>query len=218
MVCGVIPNGNNFLHYGYLGEMITGPFVAYGLDSTDKEYLKKNHNSFLHRSTDVTERNLKEIFHEILNQNEYVHQKTNDLHLGSVVTQLNDMKVVDSTADGVLVKKSVRKCIDLGGDVRITFLSMSYFNNFEFKEEFHNFFDLIYFNFTYLKHINGEIIKKIAKEKSLLYVENQRFVLHFRDKELESYKDEVKTKIDGLQCKNIEFNATKDVYFKFLLK
>lgn len=83
LVCGVISNGNKFAHYGFLGEMDTGPYVSYGLDCDDATFLKESNGKKVHRSTDVTERNLKQIFYEIQNKEDYVHTKINDFALGT---------------------------------------------------------------------------------------------------------------------------------------
>lgn len=200
-----------------MGDIITGPFVAYGLDCRDKEMLKTTNNVHLQRSTDVTEWNLKEIFHEIHNSKEYINQKINELNLGCLTTDLNDLKVIDSSVEGDYLKnKHLKKCIDLP-DVRIFFLSLNYLSTFDYKKEYHNFFDMIYFNFNYLKYIDPNIISRIAKPSSLLYIENQIFVLHFRDRDLEAYKVELQAKIDSLRYKKLKFDATKDHYFKLLL-
>lgn len=217
MVCGVVPNGNEFLHYGYMGDIVTGPFVAYGLDCKDKNMLKSANNMRLQRSTDVTECNLREIFHEIQTRSEYKHKKMNDLNLGILVTDMNDLKVVDSSADGEPVAKAVnKKCIDLP-NVKLIFLTINYLSAFEYKEQYHNFFHLIYFNFNYLKYIDRRILAKIAKPHSLLYIENQLFVLNKREKDLEKYKIEVMTKIEGLRYSELRFDPINDQYFKLLI-
>ncbi|KAI4460626.1 dynein assembly factor 3 axonemal [Holotrichia oblita] len=216
MVCGVVPNGNDFLHYGYMGDIMTGPFVAYGLDCKDKSMLRSTNNTCLQRSTDITECNLREIFHEIQTRTEYKHKKMNDLNLGALVTNMNDLKVVDSSADGEPQTKTVKKCIDLP-NVKLIFLTINYLSAFEYKEQYHNFFHLIYFNFNYLKYIDWRILAKIAKPHSLLYIENQLFVLSNREKELEKYKMDVMTKLDGLIYSELKFDPVNDQYFKLLI-
>lgn len=49
LVCAVVPNGESFAHYGYLGDMQTGPFVAYGLDCEDKAFTKRTHGQNTYR-------------------------------------------------------------------------------------------------------------------------------------------------------------------------
>lgn len=53
LVCGVLPNGDSFAHYGYLGDMDTGPFVTFGLECEDSTYLKSSNgqNSFRFQTT-----------------------------------------------------------------------------------------------------------------------------------------------------------------------
>lgn len=82
MVSGIIPNGEHFAHYGYLGDMETGPYIAYGLECEDPEYLKSQHGRSVHRATDVTERNLMQMFQEIQTGEPYEHIQCNELLLG----------------------------------------------------------------------------------------------------------------------------------------
>nr|XP_022902465.1 dynein assembly factor 3, axonemal homolog [Onthophagus taurus] len=217
MVTGVIPNGEKFLHYGYLGDIITGPFVTYGLECSDPTFLTKTNNLYANRSTDVTERNLREIFHEIHYNSNYTHQKTSDVNLGYCVAQLNDLKVTDVQQEKNVIKKKVRKCIEIE-DFTVTFLSLQMLSSMKHKEKFHNLFDVVYFNSSYIKNIEQDLIEKIANNQSLLYIENCLFVLNCREKDLEEYKKNVLDKIGELDKKEIEFNPTMSKYFKFIIK
>lgn len=184
-VCGVINNGDKFAHYGYLGEMQTGPFVAYGLHCKDEAFLKKTNNVNTHRATDVTERNLKEIFYELIYQEDYVHQNTSSFTLGHMA-QMPGAKVVDVGAVGENVNSKSRKCIPLDG-INITFTSLATLKLMKYRNQYDNYFNLVYFNSMYLKYFEADVVAKMCVSKAVLLFENQLFVLSHRDKELEEY-------------------------------
>lgn len=218
MVCGVIPNGENIAHYGYLGEMETGPFVTYGLDCEDKQFTKKNNNTNAHRSTDVTERNLKQIFHEILHSEDYIHQTTTSFTLGHIPPTGN-IKVIDVGPSTDNKTPFENFCIPLD-DITITFISLSNFNLMKHKKRFENFFHILYFNSTYLKHFDSDLIEKISTIDSFLIIENQLFVLSHRKIDLEEYEKSLFEKMESLKCKRLlkKFDCQKDSYVKFILK
>lgn len=214
LVCGVIPNGEKFVHYGYLGDMQTGPFVAYGLTCEDEVFTKRSNGHNLHRATDVVERNLKQIFYELEAQKPYEHQSTTDLQMGTMVTKLSEIRVVDVKERGACENKKSEPCINVG-NTKITFLSLDYLQH---KQKYRSVFDLIYFNNSYLKFLNREIISNAAnKSCCFILIENQRFVLNLRDKDLEEHKNNILEKVDGLDCE-IKFDALKDDYCTCILK
>lgn len=218
LICGITPVGEEFVHYGYLGDMSTGPYVTYGLLSEDKEILKKSHNGHDHRSTDVTERNLRQVFHELLHGTEYVHKSTNNLKLGSVVTKLGDFNVipnVDETITGYSRRNF--KCVDLEG-VSVKFMSMKSLEFFVHKESYHELFDIVFFSSSHMKYFDSKVIDKVVKCGSLLVVENELFVLALREKDLEQYKLDVREKLQGIRKIELPFDVQRDCCAKFILK
>ncbi|TMW44671.1 hypothetical protein DOY81_010248 [Sarcophaga bullata] len=76
MAVGLIRNGEKYFHRGYIGDIQTGPFAAYGLRSNDEKMHKCVHGENDFRSTDVTERNLLEFLYELTTQTKYEHIET----------------------------------------------------------------------------------------------------------------------------------------------
>ncbi|KAK4875956.1 hypothetical protein RN001_012378 [Aquatica leii] len=217
-VCGVIPNGETFVHYGYLGEMQTGPYVAYGLSCEDPNFLKSTNGLNSHRCTDVTERNLRQYFYEIHNNKEYGHTNVNDLNLGSATFLLSENKVVDYGSVVDLTNRNGHKSINLD-NVKIKFITLSKLQSMKYKSEFHNFFHVIYFGSAYLKYFDAKIVELISAPNSLLLIENQIFVLNFRDQQLEEHEKNVNEKVEAItNFSAFPFDVKKDHYAKYVLK
>ncbi|KAJ8911452.1 hypothetical protein NQ315_013814 [Exocentrus adspersus] len=213
LVCAVIPNGESYAHYGYLGDMQTGPYVAYGLTCEDESFLHSSHGQNSYRATDVTERNLKQIFYEIHNRERYEHKTTSDTKLGSVVMKeekrVVDIKAIDSDP------RPPNTCIDL--EDNLLFFSISILDLMKYKTKYHDLFDVVYFGNSYMKYLDKDFIGNVMKNKSLLLIENQIFFLNHRNKDLEELEKNILAKLEGLNLIKCEFDALKDSYFKFVL-
>lgn len=215
LVCAVLANGENFAHYGYLGDMRTGPYIAYGLDCEDKNFLKSTNGINAYRATDVTERNLRQIFSELENQQEYVHQTTTDLNCGPVLTKASDVTVVDVRDSGDKTKKRCNKCIELG-EASIKFISM---DNAKRTSKYGAMFDIIYVGASNLQHIDAGFIREKAKNgTSLVILENQKFVLSLRDEDLKEHNKKIEDTLQDLELQAKPFDVLKDDYATFVLQ
>ncbi|XP_075168964.1 dynein axonemal assembly factor 3 [Haematobia irritans] len=85
---GLVRNGNTFMHRGYIGDIKTGPFVSFGLNTSDKRMLKSVHGENDYRSTDVTERNVMEILHELSTDTPYEHDLNQSRKYGCTRLQM----------------------------------------------------------------------------------------------------------------------------------
>lgn len=213
LVCAILPNGNKFAHYGYLGDIETGPFTAFGLDCEDENYLKSTHGQNAYRATDVFERNLKQRFYQIHNKKDYLH-KTSKVQLGALVLKEENLVVDNCGMD--LLPGTVKKCIDLK-NVLINFHSISFLSAMIYKDSCDKFFHLIYCSNTFVKYLDSKLMEKIFKERSVLLIENELFVLANRKKELDEYEMKIYEKLNGLQYEMKEFHSEKDFYLKFLI-
>ncbi|XP_018320750.1 dynein assembly factor 3, axonemal homolog [Agrilus planipennis] len=214
-VTGVFPNGKSYLHYGYLGDILTGPFAAYGLECEDKEFLKSSNGQNVHRATDVTERNLMQIFHELETQDKYSHHKVNDYILGPAGFQLPQERVVDSYGGGF--EKCVGKCF-APDDVTITFVSLSKMALMKNKDQLKNRFSIIYFASEYIKHFDVDLVRHLASTGCLLFIENKLFNPSVRNEELQKFSEEILNVAEPISSLTAPFDCTKDFYAKFLIK
>ncbi|KAL3269341.1 hypothetical protein HHI36_008413 [Cryptolaemus montrouzieri] len=216
LVCATIPNGEKYIHYGYLGDIQTGPFVSFGLDCEDEEFLKSTNDQNKFRATDITERNLRQIFHEIETGKEYVHTLTNDLMMGAIRMQEYN-QIIDISSEKNLIKPKNYKTIDIR-DINIKFLSISQLKQMAYKGEFKDFFNLIYFCSTYLQYFNTDAINNISAKKSMLLIENQRFVLNNREKNLLDFAESIKEKVKGINGIVMGSDPLQDDYMEYVLK
>ncbi|XP_017117180.1 dynein assembly factor 3, axonemal homolog [Drosophila elegans] len=100
LAAGLVRNGRTFIHRGYVGDIQTGPFCGFGLRTTEERMHHSVHGDNDYRATDITERNLLELFHELQTQTAYEHDPTRSRRYGSVqllMTPLLNHQEVDAT-------------------------------------------------------------------------------------------------------------------------
>ncbi|KAF7286149.1 dynein axonemal assembly factor 3 [Rhynchophorus ferrugineus] len=214
MVCAIIPNGQNFVHYGYLGDIQTGPFVAYGLECEDSDFLKSTNGHNAYRATDVTERNLKQIFFEIEHQQEYKHTKINDMQLGSSIIK-QDKLIIDINNTRVKAK-NLDSCIKIE-NTQVNILSISQLKHMKYKDKLSNFFNIVYVAHNYEKYFDINTIEHVVKNQGLLLIENQLFLLNNRKKDLESYVNNIEEKVNRLNVTKAKFDVENDCYLRFTI-
>ncbi|ERL86788.1 dynein axonemal assembly factor 3 homolog [Dendroctonus ponderosae] len=208
LVGGVMSNA----HFGYLGDMETGPFIGYGLECEDAAFLKSTNGQNAFRSTDVTERNLKQILFEIEHQEPYRHINTDERQLGG--TRLRqDTLIVDPRALEV-TPNAPQPCLALP-NVSVRFLPTSSLARMRHQDQYKQFFDLVYFAQNHLDHLDEELVGRVAKR--LIVVEHQLFVVKHRKAQLEEYAQIIRTKIAGLDAQELPFDVEKDSYMRFVL-
>nr|CAD7196458.1 unnamed protein product [Timema douglasi] len=74
LASGVVLIGDRLCHHGYLGDIVSGPYVNYGIECEDEDMLRKTNGVHNKRSTDIAERNLMRLFSELQTRQPYVSQ------------------------------------------------------------------------------------------------------------------------------------------------
>ncbi|XP_068144236.1 dynein axonemal assembly factor 3 homolog [Drosophila tropicalis] len=96
---GLVRNGRTYLHRGYVGDIQTGPFCGFGLRTSEERMLNSVHGENDYRSTDIVERNLLELFHELQTQTPYKHDPTRSRRYGSVLLQMSPVLTYNEADD-----------------------------------------------------------------------------------------------------------------------
>jgi hypothetical protein len=65
-------------------------------------------------------------------------------------------------------------------------------------------------------HLSNEFIDHVAAKNSLILVENQKFVVTHRDKQLREFGDEIKRALNGASVKEIPFDPCNDNFATFV--
>uniref|UniRef100_A0A1A9WMU6 Dynein assembly factor 3, axonemal homolog n=1 Tax=Glossina brevipalpis TaxID=37001 RepID=A0A1A9WMU6_9MUSC len=168
---GLVRNGDKYIHRGYIGDMQTGPFSAFGLMSTDERLLRSAHGENDYRSTDVTERNLLELFHELITETPYEHNVKDSRKYGSVKL-LMSKTLMYNECDINAMHDYENPWIQMK-NIKINFLSSEDIFKLRNGEElWRNRFDVAFISYNYFAFLKDSFMN-VLKEKCLLILETK---------------------------------------------
>lgn len=178
---GLVRNGSKYLHRGYQGDIQTGPFTAFGLETLDDRFTKSVHGTNDYRATDVTERNLLEYFHELATGEAYEHNVEQSRKYGAIQLQMS--KCLTYNENELSSSKEYNEpWLDVEG-VRIYFLSADeilHMQDSTQSSRWQNYFDVVFVSYNYFNFLK-EQFTKILKEKSLLIMETKLMSTNRKD-------------------------------------
>ncbi|XP_023291855.2 dynein axonemal assembly factor 3 homolog [Lucilia cuprina] len=169
---GLIRNGNQFIHRGYIGDIQTGPFVAFGLSTNDERMNKSIHGENDYRSTDITERNLLELFHELATQTIYNHDVTQSRKYGSIRLKMAN-RLIHNEADTKIIKDYDKPWINIDR-VKIHFLSSDDILALQknVNGQWSTFFDIAFVGHNYFTFLQDSFVNVLSAQ-SLLIMETK---------------------------------------------
>lgn len=195
-------NGKCWFHRGYVGDMIVGPFITFGMDCSEERLKKCNFGSNECRATDISERNIYGIMWEI--QHEMQFDPANDKKIfrkyGAVTLQVGDGPTEQShDINTNLVKYDTPlKAVE---NVKIHFLAVDDILNVQKKFQYQQKFDVVFVAHNYFSFLTDDFIA-ILKTPSLILFETKKFSTMKSD-EINKQIDEIKNYCKKIQLKPI---------------
>ncbi|XP_039285869.1 dynein assembly factor 3, axonemal-like [Nilaparvata lugens] len=225
----IFQHQDQILHHGFLGDQVSAPYIAFGLDCEDKEMLKTQNGVHLKRSTDIMFRNLSRMFWEIEHQTPYCHADEKDsLNLGVMVTELTET-IHTSTEfeepsqkkkkDEDFLKKEPKERDNYTSlplpNFKVTFFPPSAITDLPHKQKFNNFFDLIWISQNVLKKVSADLFTMVKNGAKVL-VENRNYVVSLYKEEFAKTPAEIDSVMKLCSCALVEpFDLNKDGYAKY---
>ncbi|XP_030381002.1 dynein assembly factor 3, axonemal homolog [Scaptodrosophila lebanonensis] len=186
---GLVRNGQTYLHRGYVGDVQTGPFCAFGLRSTEERMHKSVHGDNDYRSTDVTERNLLEFFHELQTKTAYEHDESRSRRYGAVQLQMGARLIYDES-DAQGLENYDKPWVDVP-DVKLHFVSPE--EVLQLKggaARWRSFFDVAFVAQNYFPFLTKEFFGCL-REQALFVLETKLLTVE-RKEQLSSYESKAK--------------------------
>ncbi|XP_031641285.1 dynein assembly factor 3, axonemal homolog [Contarinia nasturtii] len=154
---------------GYMGEITIGPFCAYGLSCQDQKLLKSNYGQNEYRATDITERNLLELFYEIHEQQPATPDVLVTHKLG--MAKINTGKIFEAKTHEIDYNdlKKFNEPLILTDQIKISFLSMADAQTLVDGNKFHQNFDVVFIGRNYFPIVKKELAKVLASNALILF-------------------------------------------------
>lgn len=201
------PNGNQ-----YLGDIVNGPFCAFGLNCPDTRMLRSNYGENDFRATDVSERNIFEIMYEIQEQKPFDKTSFKEHKLGGSILDFGKT-VIESTIPNLIADdeaKQFNQPLQTTDRIRIVYLSTKDSQNFADCKKFEGFFDGIFVGRDYFNLIKTEFTKILVPD-ALVYFETLQLSTEHKDKIAEALK-KIRNMAKEMELKSItNFNLNRPI-------
>lgn len=186
----------------YIGDMTIGPFCTFGLACNDKNLLRSNYGQNMYRSTDITERNLFELFYEIHEQKPFESELFASHKLGAIKIDTGKILDSESTLDiqATDLKQFNRPTISTP-NVRITFLSMHDAQSLIDGQKFQKYFDIVFVGRNYFPILKVEF-SQIFKPLALILFETAQLTVQ-RKPEIAEFLQKIRKMSKEMHLKSI---------------
>ncbi|XP_011603871.2 dynein assembly factor 3, axonemal [Takifugu rubripes] len=148
--------GNKVALRGYWGDIVSSPFLAFGIETNDQSLLKKQNGQHIKTAQDVSFANVQMLFQALSSQQSCCSD--------TAAAEPTDRKSV-----------GIRDLMQLNG-AAVTFLSTDALRKLPEKQKHSNFFKAIYFSAS-CAHQLGPMLRQIAAPDAVLVVELAKYIL-----------------------------------------
>lgn len=221
MAAGVCKCGERYLHRGYLGDIVSSPYVAYGLECEDKDMLRSSHGLNYKRATDIAERNVMRMLYEVENRKHFDVAAMNletEQNLGMVVLSELDAKISERGSEAPLVLREDRDTyinVDYG---KVHFLSLSALEHYPHKPYFQGLFHGIFVGQNMLPRIQPSVWS-MARDNAIVIMESKKYMVDLKRDDVKNYGEHIQQAANTAQCEKINvFDPEKDDFARFLIK
>lgn len=181
LAAGIRKDGKQFKHLGYVGDMSVGPFCGFGITSDDASMHREQHGTNDFRATDVTERNVLQIMHEIQHRQPY-NVDAGDVHkYGAAQLLLTQPQSSQCSSVNESDLRQYDQPLIAIPNISVTFCSIDDTIQLTRKPEFKQFFHIIFVAQTYFKLINSDIVNIMAAERAMLMIETKQMSVLRKD-------------------------------------
>lgn len=198
---------------GYFGDIVTGPYPAFGLDCENKDMLKKYNGQLRKTATDISLFNVQQMFHEIEKNSAYDPPKEDfdSVTREDVTEQLKARK-----NDWRRPSEDSYSSIPVY-DVEIIFLPITAMKDYPEKPQFQKFFDII----TIPQNLVNQLPptwKNFPKPGAKVLVESNRYLLSCGRDALAKDKTSLDDFMKNAGCEIVEpFDYKKDDFVRYVV-
>ncbi|XP_020708141.2 dynein axonemal assembly factor 3 [Athalia rosae] len=214
LINNIVNYGKGFLHYAYMGDINTGPYFTWSLESEKKtEKL---------RATDIAEREVMRAIHEIRTKEPMCDEaaaahRDPSLLNAIIVTEIPDIEIEQekwSADDFVKHRREQINWIDVP-DFQVIFHPISNLDKYKEKKEFLGKYDLVWIAHNMTKQLPHVV--PLMKLGTKVIIESRKFMVDLRKEDLARFTEELvkEAKDNGLE-ELIKFDSEKDNIARFV--
>ncbi|MEE6482969.1 hypothetical protein FKM82_013391 [Ascaphus truei] len=183
---------------GYWGDIATGPFMAFGIESEEESLLKTANGIHVKTAQDVSEYNITALFHELVTGKSYSPPTISKTE--SEAVRLCEILEVEGDEEeekdkeheeAESTKKESPSQVDEDdfiplNDVKVHFLPLNCISELHHKNKYLNLFNLIYFSCSMVHYLKPDL-KLVSARKATLVVELAKFMVDLQKEQIRSF-------------------------------
>ncbi|XP_069494165.1 dynein axonemal assembly factor 3 [Ambystoma mexicanum] len=197
---------------GYWGDVATGPFITFGIETEAQSLLKKANGVHTKSAQDISLHNITALFHELTTNTRYNPTPVEDEHPLCQITEVEEAaeEVEEeskhpsdkegTTCGSEIPLASPEKPGEMSKDedfdslcpknVRVHFLPLSCVRDLHLKSKYQKLFNLIYFSCSMVHQLTPEL-KLICAPKATLLLELTKYMVDLRKEQLSNFSTRV---------------------------
>nr|XP_033815743.1 dynein assembly factor 3, axonemal isoform X2 [Geotrypetes seraphini]XP_033815744.1 dynein assembly factor 3, axonemal isoform X2 [Geotrypetes seraphini]XP_033815745.1 dynein assembly factor 3, axonemal isoform X2 [Geotrypetes seraphini]XP_033815746.1 dynein assembly factor 3, axonemal isoform X2 [Geotrypetes seraphini]XP_033815747.1 dynein assembly factor 3, axonemal isoform X2 [Geotrypetes seraphini]XP_033815748.1 dynein assembly factor 3, axonemal isoform X2 [Geotrypetes seraphini] len=182
----------------YRGDIITGPYIAFGIETEETSLLKTFNGQRSKTAQDISHYNVTALFHELVAQKLYTPRGLTEAEeKGEDRATLQE---AEPRHPGRASQKEGEHRGSATGEeepdflcpkyVKIHFLSLGSMTELHHKAEYQNLFNLVYFSSSMMYDFKPEL-KLLSAPRATLIVEGVKFLVDYNKDEIKNFADRV---------------------------
>ncbi|XP_033102374.1 dynein assembly factor 3, axonemal-like [Anneissia japonica] len=207
---------------GYWGDIMCSPYLAYGIESENKELFKTANGTHTRTAADISEFNILSLLHELSKKENYVPQERKEGKEQSDSATLTEIteedenegsedKVDNGVNDNENTNKNGTERIALE-NVKIYFLPLGSTTEIHKKSKYKELFNLVYLSNSMVHNLN-ESLKIVMADGATLVLETAKFMLELTEEQYTQFVNKVTGMAQKLGCKpSPQCDAKKDSF------
>ncbi|XP_071801348.1 dynein axonemal assembly factor 3-like [Asterias amurensis] len=216
----------NLLQRGYWGDIISSPYLAFGIETEEASLMKKANDVYTKSSQDISEYNVLAMLHELTTGERYVLPKPSEdpkktpqaggATLEEVIEEEEDVAETEEKdgAEEERKDEEEHELIQLN-NVKIYFLGLGSAKEMHKKSKYKELFDIVYFSNSMVHHLTADL-RTVFADQSTVIAETARFMLELRKEQCQDYITKVTGMATALGCQiTANTDAWKDSFLRF---
>ncbi|XP_073345879.1 dynein axonemal assembly factor 3-like isoform X1 [Pagrus major] len=169
--------GNKVAVKGYWGDIVSSPYLAFGIETDDKSMLKTQNGQHIKTAQDISFVNVQALFQSLSSRR------------GCPTTSQSDTEAKEPSPQIDRKSVTINDLIHLNR-VSVTFLPMDSLHKLPDKKKYSHFFNTIYFAAS-CAHQLGPAMRQIAAPDAVLVVELAKYILDLNKDQEEGFAKKV---------------------------
>ncbi|XP_026172177.1 dynein assembly factor 3, axonemal isoform X2 [Mastacembelus armatus] len=155
--------GNKVAVSGYWGDIVSSPYLSFGIETDDKSLLKTQNGHHIKTAQDISFANVQALFQSLSSRR------------GCPTTSQSDTEAENPSAQTDHKSLTINDLMRPNG-IHVTFLPMDSLHKLPEKQKYSHFFNTMYFSASCVHHL-GPVMRQIAAPDAVLVVELAKYIL-----------------------------------------